>query len=315
MRIVPFGVTTTVACLLLGSAIPTQAATLFGTSFEGKNLFKYDTITNTTSTVLNTSSGADSMVFDSAGRIVYSLEFIGEVRRFDPSTNTDVLLAQGLSDPADLALEPNGTSVLVGTNDGIRRISSPGVVSTLTTGVLTTGIVYTNTGRLFANTGGIINPAGRIVELDPSTGLVLNQSDALAGLDGLTFDKASGKLFAASFSTNGIYAVDPTNLTNEIFIPNTVAGFTNPDGIVSGGDGNLYFATRTGYGLMQYNIAGNSFLNLTTVFGIDDLAPASGLGAPPAPVPEPASTFSLLAGGLGLLLWKRKKARQKPKLS
>lgn len=283
-----------------------HAITLFGTSFEGQRLFRYDTSTNMTTTVLNTAAGADSMVFDSSGRIIYSPEFTNTLRRFDPGTNTDSLLAPVPGLPSDLALEPDGSTVLVSTTGGVRRVTSSGMVTSVFTGGATTGLVYDNTGRLFVNVGGFTNPTSFLAELDPLTGVILQQSASLNGLDGLTFDAGTGTLFAASFPGNGIYAVDPNNLANVTFIPNTVAGFAQPDGIVAGGDGHLYFAARSGFGLLRYDIANNAFAALTTIFGIDDLAPASGPGAPPnQPVPEPATWVGLLTGLLGTLGWAR----------
>jgi hypothetical protein len=50
--------------------------------------------------------------------------------------------------------------------------------------------------------------------------------------------------------------------------------------------------------IIEYDIATNKATAVGTVNGLDDLAPASGLGAA---VPEPSSLVLLSIGGLGLL--------------
>src|SRR5712692_10588835 len=136
---------------------PARATVLFATSFAGSQIVSANTATNVVTTVLNTPSGPDSLLFDSSGRIIYSQLNTGTVRRFDPSTNSDVQLASGLNLPVDLALEPGGNSVLVSQGGGgaITRINlTTLVVTTLGTyGGNPEGLAYDSTGRLFANLG------------------------------------------------------------------------------------------------------------------------------------------------------------------
>src|SRR5262249_46966054 len=91
--------------------------------------------------------------------------------------------------------------------------------------------------------------------------------------------------------------VDPTavNLMTTL-VPNT-AGLPGPDGIVSDGAGNLFIASRGNSHIYQYNLTTNTLTQRTLVNGLDDLAPASGLGAPAAPEPS-----TLAGAALGALM-------------
>ena len=105
--------------------------------------------------------GPDSLLFDTDGRIIYSEPQAGAVRRFDPSNRSTELLASGMTQnrsfgPHDLALEPDGSSVLVSdvASGSIYRIN-------LTTKALSilksfpsghpAGLIYDNEGHLFVN--------------------------------------------------------------------------------------------------------------------------------------------------------------------
>jgi sugar lactone lactonase YvrE len=99
------------------------------------------------------------------------------------------------------------------------------------------GIIYDNEGRLFVNLLG-----GPVVELDPRNGKVLQPSQKLIGLDGLTFDPSTGHLWAASFDGNCLYVLDRKKLSaGVVTIP--IPG-TKPDGVACDGNGNVFVATR-----------------------------------------------------------------------
>jgi streptogramin lyase len=300
---------------IIAAQSPASAETLYGTSVEGQNIFSYDTVTNTVTTIVSLpGKSPDTMVFDSGGRIIYTSVYSGEVRRYDPASHADVLIASGLSNPADLLLDPGGNSILVSEYGG-GRIDRINLTTFALSALCTTscnygpnpeGLAYDGSGRLFANLGAREGGATAkfVAELDPLTGQILHQSAGLNSLDGLTFDTVTGKLFAASLYGNGIYEIDPNTLlaTTRMF-----GSIPNPDGITSDGAGNLFLAARGNFNIYRYNIAGNTLTGLTSVYGLDDLAPAAGLGAP---IPEP-ETYAMLLAGLGLMGWVGKRRKQK----
>ncbi len=286
--------------LALGNVPVAKGSTLYATSVVTNQILRVDTVTNSVVPLLDSSGGVDSLVFDSTGRIIYSQASSGEVRRFDPSTGIDELLAGGLVVPADLALEPGGNSVLVSQFGG-------GVISRidLLTNALTTlgtyggnpeGLAYDASGRLFANLGVRDIFANKyLAELDPVTGAVLQQSPGITSLDGLTYDSYSDQLFASLLFGNLVCGYNPENLAAG---PALCRGFVpGPDGLTSDGLGNLFIAATGLASIYQYNIPTDTLTQQTFILGLDDLAPASGAGSAPAPVPEPG-TFLLTTTAL-----------------
>jgi streptogramin lyase len=296
--------------VLLSLGAAARADILYGTSVDGSFLFRADTSTASVTTILNTLSGADSLVFDTTGRIIYSQIYSGSVRRYDPFASTDVLIASGLQLPADLALEPGGGSVLVSEYGGgvIDRINLTTLASSqLSTGLINPeGTVYDSSGRLFANIGNRYGgPTGKqLVQLDPVTGAVLASSPGLDSLDGLTYDAFSGRLYATSLFGGGIYSVDPNNL-GAAPLQLAWGGLQMPDGITTNGTGQLFIAAAGNDTIYQYDLASSTLAPKVYVYGLDDLAPASGLGS--NQVPEPGALGFAAAGLMGGLAWWRRR--------
>ena len=292
---------------------PAQATILYATSVTNSLIDRVDMSTNTVTTYLNTPSDADSIMFDSAGRLIYTELYTTNVDRYDPSTLTNTVIASGLNNPADIVMEPGGNSMLVSEFYGakIDRID-------LNTNLLTTlpvpgiavggpeGLAYDGS-RLFANLGVRSGgPTGKyLAEINPVTGAIIAQSPGLNSLDGLTYDPYSGMLFASSLLGNLVYEIDPNNLSNVSILggsrPVTILG---PDGITTDGLGNIFVASSSSDGdshIYQFNLPSNTLTQGPMVVGLDDLAPASGPGSA---VPEPAC-LSLVAMGAFLLRRRR----------
>ena len=164
------------------------------------------------------------------------------------------------------------------------------------------GMAFDSAGRLFANLGarGLpTDPPGKYVaRIDPATGQILGQTTLLSSLDGLTYDPSSHMLYAASLFGKTVYRIDPNNLNNPVDLGQTY-GWSNiqtqnffPDGITSDGSGHLFAASAPGAcnppGVCgDGNVYDINLVNGTLTKGVfvsiylDDLAPASGLGAPP----------------------------------
>jgi sugar lactone lactonase YvrE len=290
-----------------------QAAELYATSIAGSQIDKVDTVANTVTTYLNTPSAADSIMFDSTQRVIYTQLFSGQVRRFDPTNSTDVAIAGGFNEPADITLEPGGQTMLVSEFLGgkIDRVNlTTNAVSTLLApGANPEGLAYDG-ARLFANLGSRSGgPTGKFVaEINPTTGAILATSPDLDSLDGLTFDPYTGLLYATSVFGNLVYSIDPNNLSVVHDVTSKIGSIPGPDGITTDGVGNIYIASSGSLGdshIYQLDLINQTLTQKTFVNGLDDLAPLSGLGS----IPEPSS-FVLAGFGFAVLAawhWRRRK--------
>lgn len=221
------------------------AIELYATSIGGSQIDKVDTVTNSVSLYLNTPSAADSIIFDSTQRVLYTALYLGEVRRYDPTVPSETVIAGGFSTPADMVLEPGGNSMLVsdyGTGNIDRiNLSTNTVTTLLTGGINPEGLAYDGT-RLFANLGSRYGgPTGKYVaEINPVSGAIMATSPGLNSLDGLTFDPYSGRLFASSLFANQILSINPNNL-NDVQVVSDAFGkpltIPGPDGILQTASG------------------------------------------------------------------------------
>lgn len=291
-------------------------------------IFQYDVGSNTLTTLndglLAASAGQmiDGLVIDSQGRFIYSNQTQGTLRRFDPSTGTDTILAFSLGAPRDVVLEPGGNSVLVSeTSTGfITRVDLSGFNAKTILGVYggggdgPQGLEYVGT-RLFANLGYRQLPDGSTLqEIDPATGALLSSvSAAYWGLDGLTFDPFTQRLYSSSVKTNVIYGFNPNNLTGPVA---TIAcqQFYQPDGLLSDGHGSLFIADYensppAGH-LMRYTFATGQCTTLQEAAGITDLVGSLSFdeeSAAAAAVPEPASVWLVGSVLMGLSALRRRR--------
>jgi DNA-binding beta-propeller fold protein YncE len=294
----------------LGFRTPAFADVLvYATDFGGKTLDSVNLTTNTVTPLVTTPGNPDSLIFDSSGRIIYSEYNTGNVRRYDPSTHTDQLLGFVGGTPQDLLLDPGGNSVLVATANGggIDRIDLNTLAVTQLTGFsgLSQGLAYLPDGTLYVNA--LVNNQWVLDQIRPDTGAIIRSSQPSSGhqLDGLTYDPFTGHFFASTWSDgNGFYEISPTTLTSLGF----TAGVPNSDGIVSDGNGNIYIAGTGDQHVYQYDSRTSTLTQKTMVAGLDDIAPVSGLGAPPAPTPEPSLVILSLTAFVGLFAFKYRRA-------
>lgn len=296
---------------LLASA-QTGAVTVFGTLFTNPGtLVRIDTASGLVTPIFTTGALPDSIVFDASGRMIYTLFGANQVRRFDPSNGTDVLVSGGFSGPLDLVLEPGGATVLVSNNTTPRidRLNlATGVVTPFFAAGGGAGLAYDASGRLFANL------PGRVAELNPMTGAVLQFTPGVLILDGLTFDPVTGNLFATDGSGGHVFRLDRNNLAlGAQLLATLIASGGFADGIVADGTGQLFVAVRNVgneslSGLVQVNAVSGAFGQVAFAAVLDDVSPLVGSGAPPVisapalPVPMLSETALIaLAVGLAIL--------------
>jgi outer membrane protein assembly factor BamB len=295
--------TLTLGLALAGATTARSDVILYATSITGSGtIYKVDIDTNTLTPVITNTGQADSLIFTPGNNIIYGNGNAGEVIEFNTVTHVSTVLASGFTNKlADLSLEPSGTSVLAsdrGTGNLTRVFLSGGstLVGTYVAGYRgLNGTAYDSSGHLYASNGDFVD------QLNPVTGSIL-RSVPVTYADGMTYDGYSGKIFVASYSTNSLYSIDLTT-----FVATQVAtGLNGPDGITADGNGNIFVASFNTSHIYQYNENNGTVTQRTYVHGLDDLAPASGLGAP---TPEPST---LLVAGVGLLVaaagaaWRRR---------
>ena len=277
--------------LLLGTE-RAPGTLLYATSSSDNKIYQVDTVTNAVTPYFTAVQSPDSLMFDTLGNVIYTALSAGTVRSYNPNTLVDSLITGGLNGPADVALEPGGTTMLVSEFYGgnIDRID-------LTNDILTTlysapgtnpeGTAFDAFGNLFGNLGIRSTSAQKYVaQIDPTAGTILHQSPNLFSLDGLTYDPFSHKLYAASIFGNTVYQVDPSNLSSVVDL-GLAHGWSIPgaDGITSDGSGHVFVASAPGGGgdghIYDVNVVTGALTQGPFVSdGLDDLAPASGLGAP-----------------------------------
>jgi streptogramin lyase len=250
---------------------------IYATSENGKEIVEVNMSTGVLTVLYNTTSTLDSLIVDSQGRIIYTTTKSGTVSMFDPSTGVNTVIASGFDAPRDLVFDPGETSLLV-SNYGKSEIDRLNLVTGTWTPLIkklgsVDGLAYDPQGDFFA----AINHHTQIAQIDPTTGVILktltvvtNPAAGFYGLDGLVYDAYTGQLWATDVGTGANCLVEiPTDLSTFTLVQ--VGNFSNPDGLTSDGNGNLYVAVAYARAY-EYNIPTDTIAAKAKVPSIDDIA-------------------------------------------
>ncbi|HZR56027.1 MAG TPA: hypothetical protein VFA74_04070 [Terriglobales bacterium] len=278
--------------VLLGLVAGSVAQQFYATSETTGNLDLVNLATGTVSSIYTAAGKPDSVLLTSQGQLIYDLSPQGILASYDPSSQTNTILATGLKSPRDMVFDvptacnpnANANTVLV-SEYSIGQIIRYNLIThtfvklgaqlgSKTNGFSVDGLAYDPAGHLFA-----IVSHNTVVQLNPCTGavlktLVLEPHYRVNGGDGMVYDTYSGQLWISHDGTDnakGLIEV-PTDLSS--FSLFQVGKIPVPDGIVSDGKGNLYIGAGL-QRLMGYNIPSDTLLQPSAsslkVPGIDSL--------------------------------------------
>ncbi len=270
-----------IGMLVLASAVQATGADtiVYATDYSNSRIWRADVTTGVNTLITATPGHPDSLIFDSTGNVLYTLLTLGQLGKFDGTTNT--ILANGLGSPADLTLEPAPrTSVLIsdalGSPPRILRYdlvtNVVSVLAKLTGHTIVDGLTYDSAGHLFA-----VIDRNSVAQIDPTNGTILKTLGGLGSADGITFDSVTGDLWVSRYTASGIWRI-PTDLSAPLGPFGTI--IPRPDGLESDGAGNILVAAQFS-NVWAYNIAADTATMKNAVPGLDDLAPVSDLGSPP----------------------------------
>jgi sugar lactone lactonase YvrE len=276
----------TISILLVSTS---WAQTLYATGESVQKLFKVDMSTGDVTPLTSLTGRPDSLIVDSSGRILFTTGgSAGTVSRFDPSTGLVSVVASGLSYPRDLIFDPGQATILVsnfGLGQIVRISLGTGTVTPLISKLGTVdGLAYDAAGHLFA----VVGHHKQVIQINPSSGAILKTLTVITnppygwyGLDGLTYDSYTGRLWASDVGS-GTNCASGANCLVEI--PTDLSSFTffqagaipAPDGVVSDGKGSLFIGAGAAVAL-EYNIPTDTVVKTVKVPSIDDvaLAPAN----------------------------------------
>jgi hypothetical protein len=167
-------------------------------------------------------------------------------------------------------------------------------------------------GRTFY-VNGSPNCCGNVGTIDLNTGVSTRLASSVTAAHGIIFDPFSGLIDL--FGGGNVATINPNTLAVSASVhPAGAAGDFDqgaPDGFghaLIAGSGGLTFIDYEGTSILTPN-----FVTFRSGFGnIDDIAPLTGLGAPPSTVPGPivgAGLPGLILASVGLLGWWRRRTK------
>ena len=301
----------------LASANATSG-TMFYTLFSGgtnvwKVSYSYDGTVATLGapTAIAASPGADGILFAPSGNLLIGGAGAGRVYEY---TTAGALVGSGsaLAPAFHLSLDPSGSKVWTSNFGGaladlpLGPIANASALHTITGsegGV--TQIAFAPSGKVFY-VNGSPNGGGNLGSINLSTYATTRFSSSVTSAHGLVYDSFTGLM--TTFGAGRVGSFDPASATPGATLKEFATGVCDFDQGAIDGKGHALIAGCSGITFIDYSTSMDitSPTNYIKFFGgfsgIDDVAPLSGLGAPPGNVPEPASTALTLAA-LGAMVY------------
>lgn len=215
----------------------------------------------------------DSIVFISDTQVLIDFVSGGNLGIGDIQSGTYTQVAQNQGTLRDMAVRPDGKSVLIASQSDGKLLEftianhslKTFVQSQNLTGVQ--GLSFDPNGNLYAAVG------SNVIQLDPTTGKQIKTFELPGGSDGMAYDQHLKTLDIAS--GNQILTLDPT--TGKI--KTLIDGIGETDGVAIDRHGNLFIAS--GIGVLELTTDNQLLMVGTNSNGVtwDDVAPLSGTGA------------------------------------
>jgi outer membrane protein assembly factor BamB len=216
----------------------------------------------------------DSVVFISDTQVL--LDFArnsGEIGLGDIQSGTYTRVFQGQDDLRDMAVRPDGKSVLIADTSAGKILEYHVADRSVTTFVQdqnllsVQGLAFDSDGNFYAAVGGIV------YQLDPGNGKQIKKFELPGGSDGMAYDTHHNTLDIGSGEK--VLALDPKNGK----VSTLINGIGDADGVAIDRHGNLFIASNIG--VLELNTDNQLLIVGTDSNGTvwDDVAPLSGSGA------------------------------------
>ncbi|HEU5198612.1 MAG TPA: hypothetical protein VFU32_03180 [Ktedonobacterales bacterium] len=215
----------------------------------------------------------DSIVFISDTQVLIDFVNGGNLGIGDIQNGTYTQVAQNQGTLRDMAVRPDGKSVLIASQDGGKLLEFTISDHSLRTFVQSQnlvgvqGLAFDPSGNLYAAVG------GNVLQLDATTGKQVKTFQLPGGSDGMAYDQHLKTLDIAS--GNQILTLDPA--TGKI--KTLLDGISETDGVAIDRHGNLFIASAVG--VLELTTDNQLLIVGTDSNGVtwDDVAPLSGTGA------------------------------------
>lgn len=172
-----------------------------------------------------------------------------------PAHYTQVTVAHGFGNPDDLALDAQGHILFTDSvNGGVYRIDANGHITKLIGGLSAPeAVLHLPDGSLLITVQGFPGAThDEILRLAPGASsttvfAAFSNTTGKIGLDGISWDPATGDILAADSPNGNVYRLSPDGQQRRLL----ASGFTRPVDAITDSAGNLYVADEYGFTVVK----------------------------------------------------------------